>query len=86
MGATDGTVVTLPSGVQVAQPLPNGEQVLEYQQLCNNTFALSADELYFLDCGRHASLSAAQAQQLFDAWRGIGNATSAQRLIQALAA
>jgi 2-methylcitrate dehydratase PrpD len=67
----DGATATL----RIDKPRGSPERPLDWTDLHEK----------FLDCGRHASLAATQAQQLFDAWRGIGEAASAQQLIQALA-
>ncbi len=46
-GYSDGRVYSLPSGVQVAPPIPGGE-ALDYAALCGHGYALTRDTLYRL--------------------------------------
>lgn len=48
IGFADGTVVSLPSRVLLANGLPNGERALDFAQLCGQPFAISGSALYRL--------------------------------------
>src|SRR5262249_5396156 len=50
--AGDGRIYSLPSRLQVSEPLPGGRQLLEARRLCGEPIALTTDGLYRL---RHST-------------------------------
>jgi hypothetical protein len=51
IGYRDGTIYSLPSRVPIAPPLPSGQSVADFTQLCGVVFALGERGLYRLEAG-----------------------------------
>jgi hypothetical protein len=72
VGYSDGTVLSLPSRVTLSQPLPGGDVVMQYAQLCGQPVALTQGGLYRLGADgtwKTETLPSVGPDRTFDAGR-----------------